>query len=75
MNLSPDEKLVSIARVMEEDVAEGDESAEAVVRLPVPSGSEADAVDLDEADLDQDMDAADLDAEPEDETPDAGEDE
>jgi DNA gyrase subunit A len=75
MNLSSDEKLVSIARVTEEDVAEGDESAEAVVRLPVPSGSEADAVDLDEADLDQDMDAADLDAEPEDETPDAGEDE
>jgi DNA gyrase subunit A len=75
MNLSSDEKLVSIARVTEEDVAEGDESAETVVRLPVPSGSETDAVDLDEADLDQDMDAADLDAEPEDETPDAGEDE
>jgi DNA gyrase subunit A len=75
MNLSPDEKLVSIARVTEEDVAEGDESAPAVARPPVPTGSEADVADLDEADLDQDMDAADLDAEPEDETPDAGEDE
>ena len=41
MNLSPDEKLVSIARVTEEDVAEGDDSGRPTTPMPRPAGGVA----------------------------------
>ncbi|MEZ4332189.1 MAG: DNA gyrase subunit A [Myxococcota bacterium] len=78
MNLSPDEKLVSIARVTEEDLAEGGATVRRVSALPRPasmSGSDADfgdegsdAGELDDA-LAEDaasLDEADLDVDADD---------
>ena len=73
MNLSSDEKLVSIARVTEEDVAESGESVRPANPMPRPVlDTEGDAQRADEdlaADLEDDVDSADLDADLDDTDP------
>ncbi|MBK7949802.1 MAG: DNA gyrase subunit A [Deltaproteobacteria bacterium] len=69
MNLSPDEKLVSIARVTEEDLAEGDTTGRRpnpIQRAPRADSGEGDALgaaDDELADELEEIDDADLDAE------------
>jgi DNA gyrase subunit A len=70
MNLAADEKLVSIARVTEEDVSETDEAGGTIrPASPTPrppSGSDADEIGADEdPDAGEDLDDADLDGDPE----------
>ena len=84
MNLSNDEKLVSIARVMEEDVVEGEASAAAADPAPRPivalerdldPDDDAQAASDEDAEIDSDdVDEADLDADSDagdDDTPDS----
>ena len=65
MNLSNDEKLVSIARVTEEDVAEGDDTASPSTPVARPAGGVARdedeplAEEVDDADLASDLDETD----------------
>ena len=75
MNLSPDEKLVSIARVTEEDLAEGEgRQPNPIQRAPrADSGGEGDALDAADDELgdaleaiDDDLEAADADLEADD---------